>query len=450
MTRDRDGSAEGGQTAKQAGPKATARAAQAASPDLSRIPTNKQEIARELEPCPFCGHALAVGSGPNKVGRCDTAGCWMRDRAMSVVVDDHQQVSTWNTRALSDHSTVTGEDPERCHRCGAHNPCWHAPSPLWNAVMRGGSIDGDAMFGDMVCATCFTALAEERGLASIWRLTADVVNVPLETVTPSGRVWDEKQELWIDPQSPPPTTQAIEAAANFQDRVQPWMDACFGAEISGDMVERGDRLLEEVLELLQSGGYDFGRVVPLRDYVAGRPAGEPSQEVGGVMVTLAAYCLAAGLDMHAAGETELARIWTKVEEIRAKQAAKPRHSPLPQATISAEAAAIERAAKAADLREKCCAENMELPGLHHEDRRVWEQRRNEARCLAAAIRALTPSPDPGDEIVERVARALCNAESPRVIAEQVDAPGFDDSSAEVQDYWRETARAALSAISGDR
>ncbi|MGT2505727.1 hypothetical protein [Cupriavidus basilensis] len=34
--------------------------------------------------------------------------------------------------------------------------------------------------------------------------------------------------------------------------------------------------------------------------------------------------------MHAAGETELARIWAKVEQIRAKQAAKPKHSPLPE------------------------------------------------------------------------------------------------------------------------
>ncbi len=30
-----------------------------------------------------------------------------------------------------------------------------------------------------------------------------------------------------------------------------------------------------------------------------------------------------------AGETELARIWTKVEAIRAKQAAKPQFGPLP-------------------------------------------------------------------------------------------------------------------------
>ena len=120
--------------------------------------------------------------------------------------------------------------------------------------------------------------------------------------------------------------------ATFQARVSPWMAECFGHAISSDVRERGDRLLEEVLELLQSHDYDPARVATLRDYVFGRPVGEPAQEVGGVMVTLAAYCLATGIDMHAAGETELARIWTKVETIRAKQASKrDLHSPLPAA-----------------------------------------------------------------------------------------------------------------------
>ena len=53
------------------------------------------------------------------------------------------------------------------------------------------------------------------------------------------------------------------------------------------------------------------------------------------MVTLAALCLANALDMHRAGEAELARIWTKVEQIRAKQASKPKGSPLPQLSSSA-------------------------------------------------------------------------------------------------------------------
>jgi hypothetical protein len=116
----------------------------------------------------------------------------------------------------------------------------------------------------------------------------------------------------------------------FQDRVQPWMLTCFGAEISADVAERNHRFLEEALELVQSTGCTASEAHQLVDYVFGREIGETHQEIGGVMVTLAALCLALGEDMHAAGETELARIWTKVEKIRAKQAAKPKHSPLPQ------------------------------------------------------------------------------------------------------------------------
>ena len=48
------------------------------------------------------------------------------------------------------------------------------------------------------------------------------------------------------------------------------------------------------------------------------------------MLTLAAHCAAHGVDMQAAGETELARVWTKIDVIRRKQASKPKHAgPLP-------------------------------------------------------------------------------------------------------------------------
>ena len=117
---------------------------------------------------------------------------------------------------------------------------------------------------------------------------------------------------------------------SFQSRVHPWLMACFGALIAGDREERNHRFLEEALELVQACGCTASEAHQLVDYVYGRPVGEPAQEVGGVMVTLAALCLANALDMHDAGEAELARIWTKVEQIRAKQAAKPKHSPLPQ------------------------------------------------------------------------------------------------------------------------
>ncbi|WP_430254320.1 hypothetical protein [Neorhizobium sp. DAR64872/K0K18] len=115
----------------------------------------------------------------------------------------------------------------------------------------------------------------------------------------------------------------------FQSRVQPWMMACFGEMISGNREERNHRFLEEALELVQSTGCTAHEAHQLVDYVYGRDTGEPHQEVGGVMVTLAALCLANALDMHQCGETELERIWKKVDAIRAKQAAKPKHSPLP-------------------------------------------------------------------------------------------------------------------------
>lgn len=115
----------------------------------------------------------------------------------------------------------------------------------------------------------------------------------------------------------------------FQDRVAPWMQACFGPEISADSVERNHRFIEEALELVQAGGCTRSEAHQLVDYVFDRPAGELDQEVGGVMITLAALCLAHNTDMHSAAETELARVWDKIDTIRAKQAAKPKHTPLP-------------------------------------------------------------------------------------------------------------------------
>jgi NTP pyrophosphatase (non-canonical NTP hydrolase) len=118
----------------------------------------------------------------------------------------------------------------------------------------------------------------------------------------------------------------------FQHRVAAWMHVCFGEEISADRQERNHRFLEEALELVQACGATKAEALALVDYVYGRPKGEPAQEVGGVLVTLAAHCEAHGIDMENSGETELARVWTKVEQIRAKQAAKPKGSPLPGKT----------------------------------------------------------------------------------------------------------------------
>lgn len=117
--------------------------------------------------------------------------------------------------------------------------------------------------------------------------------------------------------------------SSFQHRVHMWMIQCFSMPVVTDAVERNHRFLEESLELVQSLGCTPEEARQLVDYVYGRPVGETRQELGGVMVTLAALANVQGIDIEAAADTELARCWTKIEQIRAKQAAKPKHGPLP-------------------------------------------------------------------------------------------------------------------------
>ena len=118
----------------------------------------------------------------------------------------------------------------------------------------------------------------------------------------------------------------------FQEHVETWMLKCLGVEITQDVKERNHRFLEEALELVQAGGCTASEATQLVAYVFGRPVGEKQQEVGGVMVTLAAWCVANNVNMHGCGQQELQRINNEetMEKIRAKQAAKPPHSPMPE------------------------------------------------------------------------------------------------------------------------
>ena len=117
---------------------------------------------------------------------------------------------------------------------------------------------------------------------------------------------------------------------DFQIKVGHWVRKCFGDETAMDKIERHHRFLEEALELVQSTGCTKAEALELVDYVYGRPVGEPEQEVGGTMLTLAALCHSHGMWMDDCAETELNRVYLKMDQIRAKQAAKPKHSPLPQ------------------------------------------------------------------------------------------------------------------------
>lgn len=116
---------------------------------------------------------------------------------------------------------------------------------------------------------------------------------------------------------------------SFQKQIDEWVITCFGADAQKDKLERADRLLEEVLELLQSVDYPRERIRALEDYTFNRPKGDPFLEAGGVQTTLAAFCTAHDIDMKSAASQELFRIWNKIESIAAKQKTKPTGSALP-------------------------------------------------------------------------------------------------------------------------
>lgn len=116
---------------------------------------------------------------------------------------------------------------------------------------------------------------------------------------------------------------------NYQSRVFCWMVACFGELDARSKSMRNHRFLEESLELTQACGGTREEALQLVDYVFSRPVGVAAQEVGGVMVTLAALCEANQLLLDPCAEQELERVWRKIEKIRAKHAAKPQFGPLP-------------------------------------------------------------------------------------------------------------------------
>lgn len=111
---------------------------------------------------------------------------------------------------------------------------------------------------------------------------------------------------------------------DFQAEVWDWMMRCFSDRTARSRRERAFRMLEEALELFQSLDCDVEDALRLVQYVYGRPVGVPEQEVGGLMMTLAALCGAAEVDLQKAAYNELWRVNTPevLEKIRAKRAAR--------------------------------------------------------------------------------------------------------------------------------
>ena len=104
------------------------------------------------------------------------------------------------------------------------------------------------------------------------------------------------------------TLEAQYDRSTKQSRVASWVRSVFSEKESIDIPERALRTAEEALELAQACGVDAATLHRLVDYVMGRPAGKPAQEIAGTMVTLYAMAGALGVDADAVFEVELERI----------------------------------------------------------------------------------------------------------------------------------------------
>lgn len=159
-------------------------------------------------------------------------------------------------------------------------------------------------------------------------------NVPGRTVFTSNElkiVWQFREKenfVWMNVEGEP---SFINTTANqyrqvfqlvneptYQERVKDWIVDCFGAEYAANKKERCLRYLEESMELLQSLGIEKEDVFRMAVRTFGRPIGDPFQEVGGALVTLAALCATLNIDMQSAGEIQIAENIKNSDSIKVK------------------------------------------------------------------------------------------------------------------------------------
>ena len=94
---------------------------------------------------------------------------------------------------------------------------------------------------------------------------------------------------------------------NRQRAVFQWVRDTFGdpSTVAGERVKR---VLEEAAELAQSEGLTRDHARAIVDYVFGKPPGDPAQEVGGLGVTLLAYCESRGISADREERLEFERV----------------------------------------------------------------------------------------------------------------------------------------------
>ena len=114
----------------------------------------------------------------------------------------------------------------------------------------------------------------------------------------------------------------------FQTAVMGWLIETFTAQVAYDERERAHRVLEEAVEVFQSMGCGRAEAHAIVDWKMDGDPGDIKQEVGGLLVCVAALCGARALDMNVCAENELASAWERQDHIREKQKRKPKFTHL--------------------------------------------------------------------------------------------------------------------------
>jgi hypothetical protein len=104
-----------------------------------------------------------------------------------------------------------------------------------------------------------------------------------------------------------------------QQQAADWARRAFGARYVADLPERGLRVLEETIEAYQATGGKREMAHKMVDYVFGRPAGDVSQEIGAIGLTLLIFADAAQLSAEQCEQNELARVLAKPVETFARR-----------------------------------------------------------------------------------------------------------------------------------
>lgn len=90
-----------------------------------------------------------------------------------------------------------------------------------------------------------------------------------------------------------------------------WAIRCFGSEHVYDGPTRSLRIGEEAVELMQAYEVPKEKALQLVEMVYARPIGSVTQEIGGILMTVAVLCAARGVDPKYMFLHELRRVLAK-------------------------------------------------------------------------------------------------------------------------------------------